>query len=256
MSNEITEPREDEIQALVDDRLDPARRAEIESWLLSNPDAAARVADLRAQREAVEQAFSGLLDRPVPAQLQNIDALVSVQPSPVWRMAAMIELVVVGAAGGWFANDAINQSQVVATAFTQDAVRAHSLYVGEKRHAVEVNAQEEKHLVAWLSRRLQNELVAPDLSAQGYQLVGGRLLPASVTGPAAQFMYETGGGERITIYIEQDETGRGNDFEFTSYDGVSAFWWKDGPLAYVLIGKKDRDQLLALARATREQFTP
>ena len=69
MSNEITEPREDEIQALVDDRLDPARRAEIESWLLSNPDAAARVADLRAQREAVEQAFSGLLDRPVPAQL-------------------------------------------------------------------------------------------------------------------------------------------------------------------------------------------
>lgn len=110
--------------------------------------------------------------------------------------------------------------------------------------------------MAWLSRRLQNELVAPDLSAQGYQLVGGRLLPASVTGPAAQFMYETGGGERITIYIEQDETGRGNDFEFTSYDGVSAFWWKDGPLAYVLIGKKDRDQLLALARATREQFTP
>lgn len=252
----MKKPREDEIQALVDDRLDAARRAEIENWLVTNPDAAARVADLRTQREAVEQAFSGLLDRPVPPHLQNMDAPAVAHTGPMWRMAAMIALVVVGAAGGWFANDAMGPDQVATTAFTQDAVRAHSLYVGEKRHAVEVNAQEEKHLVAWLSRRLQNELVAPDLSSQGYQLVGGRLLPASVTGPAAQFMYETNAGNRITIYIEQDETGRGNDFEFTSYDGVSAFWWKDGPLAYVLIGKSDRDQLLELARATREQFTP
>ena len=44
----MNEPREDEIQALVDDRLDPTRRTEIENWLVLNPDAAARVADLRA----------------------------------------------------------------------------------------------------------------------------------------------------------------------------------------------------------------
>lgn len=257
MSNEITEPSEDEIQALIDDRLASARRAEIESWLVSNPDMAARVADLRAQSEAVELAFGELLDRPVPAQLKNINTQAPTNTGAIWRMAAMIALVVVGAAGGWFANDAINPGQEATAAFTRDAVRAHSMFVGEKRHAVEVNALEEKHLVAWLSRRLQNELVAPDLSKQGYQLVGGRLLPASVIGPAAQFMYETkADGDRITIYIEQDETGRGNDFEFTRYDGVSAFWWKDGPLAYVLIGQSDRDQLLELARATRQQFTP
>ena len=255
MSNEMNEPREDEIQALVDDRLDPVRRTEIENWLMSNPDAAARIADLRAQRDAMHQAFAGLLDRPVPAQLRNIQAAPASDAGPVWRVAAMIALVVLGAGGGWFANEALSPDPEVTTAFTRDAVRAHSLYVGEKRHAVEVNATEEKHLVAWLSRRLQNELVAPDLSQQGYQLVGGRLLPASVAGPAAQFMYETAAGERITIYIEQDKSGRGNDFKFTAYDGVSAFWWKDGPLAYVLIGKSDREELLALARATRQQFS-
>jgi len=256
VSKDMNEPREDEIQALVDDRLDPTRRTEIENWLVLNPDAAARVADLRAQRVTVQQAFDGLLDRPVPARLRNIGATQPAGVGPVWRMAAMVTLVVMGAVGGWFANEALAPDEAVTTAFTRDAVRAHSLYVGEKRHAVEVNATEEKHLVAWLSRRLQNELVAPDLSEQGYQLVGGRLLPASVAGPAAQFMYETEAGERITIYIEQDQSGRGNDFRFTAYDGVSAFWWKDGPLAYVLIGTSERAELLALAQTTRRQFTP
>lgn len=255
MSNEIREPREDEIQALVDDRLDPARRAEIETWLVTNPDVAARVADLRVQRDAVEQIYAPLLNRPIPERLRNIE-VASSEPSPVWRMAAMIALVVVGALGGWFANESVGSRDVAAVEFTREAVRAHSLFVGEKRHAVEVNAKEEKHLVAWLSRRLQNELVAPNLESQGYRLVGGRLLPASMAGPAAQFMYETEGGARITLYIEQMQEGsRDSGFEFTEYDGVSAFWWKDGPLAYVLIGRSEREQLLSLASATRIQFS-
>lgn len=136
-----------------------------------------------------------------------------------------------------------------------NAVRAHSLYVSEKRHAVEVNAMEEKHLVAWLSRRLQNEIVVSDLSEKGHQLVGGWLFPASDAGLAAQFMCETEGDERITIYIEQHQSGYGSDFRFNAYDGVSAFWWQDGPLAYVLIGTNKRGELLALAQATRRQFT-
>ena len=41
--------------------------------------------------------------------------------------------------------------------------------------------------MTWLSRRLGRQLTAPDLAAQGFDLIGGRLLPAS-TGPAAQLM--------------------------------------------------------------------
>jgi anti-sigma factor RsiW len=92
--------------------------------------------------------------------------------------------------------------------------------------------------------------------AQGYGLVGGRLLPASNSGPAAQFMYETGTGDRVTLYIEQDQNGLETGFQFTEYDGVSAFWWKDGPLAYVLIGQGAREQLHTLAQATQKQFNP
>ena len=159
------------------------------------------------QREAVEQVFAPLLARPVPERLKNVTASPAA-PNPVWRMSAMIALVVVGAAGGWFANEELGSQSGQTVEFTRDAVRAHTLYVNEKRHAVEVNAQEKKHLIAWLPRRLENELVAPNLETRGYRLVGGRLLPASTAGPAAQFMYETEAGNRITLYIEQDRSGR------------------------------------------------
>jgi len=249
----VNSPLENEIQALVDGRLDPARRVEVEAWLAAHPDEAARVRDMSAQRAAVEDAFSGLLDRPVPARLRSaVEG--RVQTAPVWRMAAMVALVVVGAAGGWFANETLTAHTSATAMLTNDALRAHSLFVREKRHAVEVTAQEEAHLVTWLSRRLQAELVAPNLENEGYRLVGGRILPASDAGPAAQFMYETPDGERVTLYIEQDTVGREVGFRFTEHDGLSAFWWKDGPLVYVLTGAAPREELLGLARATKAQF--
>ncbi|MBO6783493.1 MAG: anti-sigma factor, partial [Alphaproteobacteria bacterium] len=40
MSDQEKQPSEEELQAFVDDRLDPARRDEVESWLAGNADAA------------------------------------------------------------------------------------------------------------------------------------------------------------------------------------------------------------------------
>ena len=247
-------PTEDEIQALVDGRLDPARRAEVEAWLSENPDEAARVAELRDISGAVEQVYGHLLERPIPARFQNA-AAPSMARSPVWRVAAMIVLVAMGAAGGWFANDAVGPGGDPNVNLARGAVKAHQMYAREVRHAVEVPASEEAHLVAWLSKRLDAPLRAPNLDVQGYRLVGRRLLPASDSGPAAQFMYEAESGERLTLYVEQNLTGE-TAFRFTEYDDVSAFWWKDGPLAYVLIGRGGRDSLLTLARATYQELNP
>ncbi|MBC7975048.1 MAG: hypothetical protein H7138_08690 [Myxococcales bacterium] len=54
------------------------------------------------------------------------------------------------------------------------------------RHPVEVKAQEE-HLSRWLTRRLNVPVKLFDLWAQGFELVGGRLLP-DAEGPSAQLM--------------------------------------------------------------------
>ncbi len=52
----------------------------------------------------------------------------------------------------------------------------------------------------WLSKRLDRPLKVPALGAQGYELVGGRLLPGD-TGARAQFIYQNGAGQRITLYL-------------------------------------------------------
>ncbi len=46
----------------------------------------------------------------------------------------------------------------------------------EVRHPVEVTAAQQDHLVQWLSKRVGRPLKVPVLAAEGYELVGGRLL--------------------------------------------------------------------------------
>ncbi len=253
MSDFGPKPDEAELQAYVDKQLDDTRRSQIDRWLEEHPDEAAAVANYAAQNQALHDAFEPLLARPAGERFRKLDR-VRQNTSRIWQMAAALALVI-GAGGGWAANEYFNVGSSAEMALARDAVVAHRVYEVEVRHAVEVVASEEKHLVAWLSKRLGAPVRAPDLSARGFQLVGGRLLPAA-NGPAAQFMYENDKGDRLTLYVEPNRTGDETAFRFVEQDEISAFYWKDGPLAYALIGRAGREQLLGLARATYNQINP
>ena len=54
---------------------------------------------------------------------------------------------------------------------------AHAVYAPDMGRPVEVGGDNEKALVTWLTKRLGAPVSAPSLSALGYELVGGRLLP-------------------------------------------------------------------------------
>ena len=96
------------------------------------------------------------------------------------------------------------------------------MYSAEKVHVVEVGADQKDHLVGWLSKRVGTPLVAPDLSAEGFQLVGGRLLPAAEK-PAAQFMYQDRAGTRISLYVTPDTGKAETGFQLYEEDGARAF---------------------------------
>ena len=253
MSTYGPRPDEAELQAYVDQQLGDARRAQIDVWLDENPDAAVAVAHYQAQNRALHDAFEPLLGRPASERFRNLDR-VGTRTSRVWQIAAVIALIV-GAGGGWSANEYFHTGPSAEIALARDGVIAHRTFEIEKRHAVEVAANEEQHLVAWLSKRLEAPVRPPDLSEGGFQLVGGRLLPTA-SGPAAQFMYENEKGDRLTLYVERNRTGDETSFRFVEQDEVSAFYWKDGPLAYALIGRAERETLLRLARTTYSQFNP
>ena len=112
------------------------------------------------------------------------------------------------------------QSAAAAGAWVQRAALAHSVYTPEVRHPVEVSVREgdlaqqkaqEEHLARWLTKRLAMPVKLVDLSAQGYILVGGRLLP-DANKPSAQFMYENAQGKRVTLYLRKPEPGAATAF--------------------------------------------
>jgi len=137
----------------------------------------------------------------------------------------------------------------------------HGVYAPEVRHPVEVNVAQgsaaeqqaqEEHLARWLSKRLDMPVRLYDLRAQGFELVGGRLLP-DAAGPSAQLMYQNSGGQRITLYLRKPEAGASTAFRFQRDGELNLFYWVEDGFGSALVGKLPREQLLALAETIYKQ---
>jgi len=247
---------EADLVAYVDDRLSSERRADVEAYLTLNAEDAARVAAWQQQADDLRAHFARDLNEPVPAEMAALFA--ARRPAvlqSVLRIAAVLALVLLGAGAGWYGRGAFVPAEI-ATALPQEATRAHLVFSREVLHPVEVTAGEEQHLVTWLSKRLGTALKVPSLSGQGFNLIGGRLLPASSGNhAAAQFMYENRQGQRLTLYVRSGEGGGDTSFRFTGDGNASAFYWVEDGFGYALTGEAGRDTLLPAARAVYEQLT-
>lgn len=134
------------------------------------------------------------------------------------------------------------------------AARAHTVYASEVRHPVEVDASQQDHLVKWLSKRLGLELKVPVLAADGFELLGGRLLPGS-DGPVAQFMYQDAGGKRLTLYVSRRSGAEPlTAFRFSREGPVSVFYWIDNECGYALSGEIDKGALARIAASVYRQL--
>ncbi len=255
---------ESDLHARIDGQLPAEREAAVDAYLAQNPDEQQRFADYADARAALCAALGAQVDQGVPRRLR-VEAVLAAQrrrrQQQLARIAAVVALLVVGGVGGWAARDIASMltlgtpSAMAATAervVTADALAAHRTFSPEVRHPVEVDATQETHLVQWLSKRLGRNLVIPDLTAAGFQLMGGRLLPAE-EGLAAQFMYEKD-KTRLTLYLRSGIGGE-TEFRYHEGDGIGAFYWSDEGFGYALAGKADRAQLLALAEIVYHQLT-
>lgn len=247
---------EDELHAYVDGELPAERRDAVEAWLAKHPDDAARVAAWRAQAETVRARYASIVNEPVPARLA-LDRITRRRRSWVAiATAATVAAFVIGGTAGWLARDVASAAGAAATpsemeVFANEAMSAHRLYIGEVRHPIEVKA-EEKHLLPWLSRRVGTTLRAPDLKAFDLNLLGGRLLPG-VHSPTALFMYESGSGERVTIYVAKTNEAR-TSFRYKISDKFGALRWSEAGFGWVVCGPDDKPRLKGIAMALYEQL--
>jgi anti-sigma factor RsiW len=255
---------EEDFHALVDCRLAPESRARAESWLAAHPDAEVVVSAWKTQRDDLHRAYDAVLDEPVPNRL--LDAVRS-HESP-WhgghlRYAVVVAWLALGAVIGGVADRMLAAPQAVpeaSSAFAslpRQAAIAHAVFTPEVKHPVDVGADQEAHLAAWLSKRLGAPVKPPHLDQDGFTLMGGRLLPDAEAGaPVAQFMYQDANQHRITLYLRRNESAVDHGaaaFRFAQEGKVGVFYWIEDTYGYALSGELPRDKLASLATAVYRQ---
>lgn len=245
------------LSAWLDGELPEAEGAAVEAWLREHPEEAARVRLWDADAEALRQRMAPMLDEPVPEALRR-----RLQRPPVersrWALAAAAASLLllggtIGATASWQWQQRTQQlaAQRAPAPWALRAVAAHAVYVPEPRHPVEVRAQED-HLALWLTRRINVPVKLFDLRQQGFELVGGRLLPDG-DGRSAQLMYQDARGVRVTVYLRKPEEGTPAAFRYERQGAVGMFYWVESGAGYALVGELPREQLLALAQSIYEQ---
>ncbi|MCX4028245.1 anti-sigma factor [Endozoicomonas sp. SM1973] len=261
----MNKPSENELHAYVDNQLDPARRHELEQWLAEHPEEANQVNNWKKQQQLIQQTFTAELSAPIPDHLKLAARRPAAQRPAWFRVAAAVAWMTFGGIVGFNLQDKHIQEQHIPPIaanpppsflpIAQQATLAHVVYTPEVRHPVEVGADQEAHLVKWLSKRLGIQLRIPQLTSRGYRLIGGRLLPGD-KGPVAHFMYENNAGNRLTLYVRHDAAeNRETAFHYTQTNKVGVFYWVDRELGYALTGELPRDQLLGLAELTYDQLS-
>ena len=228
-------------------------------------EAEARVRDWQLQRGQLRALHADLAHTPPPeprrASAERLQTHLDAQAAWLrWGGMAAAWLLAFGL--GWFmhgynaATAGPSLAQAVPTGFVRQAAWAHAVYQPEQRHPVEVGAAQQDHLVQWLSKRLGRPLKVPVLSTQGFELVGGRLLPGDASA-RAQFMYQNAAGQRVTLYLGAlPETAAKTpaQFSFHAEGPVSSFYWVDDGFGYALSGDLPREVLLTLATAIHQQL--
>ena len=254
---------EADLHAYVDGKLSEARRAEVGAFLAQRPEEAERMRVYLAQNAELLTLFNTVLDEPIPARLTA--------PKQIqwqWqRLVAGLAIALTSGSAGWllhgpgladvqFAHGGVMRAKpdLYVAGLAHQAAIAHVVYSPEIRRPVEIGADQEDQLVAWLSKRLGSTIRPPRLGKLGYELIGGRLLPGA-QGPVAQFMYHDSTGQRLTLYVSTDQAhNRDTSFRFAQEGPVNVFYWIDGKFGYALSAGINKGELARVATAVYEQL--
>ena len=251
---------EEDLHAYVDAQLSNGELARVEAWLREHPEDLDKIRAWQAQNCTIQTVFNPYrITRPEDVEILRAATPADIPaPSRVWRdrglqAAAAIAIFALGIAVGHLVAPFTTPAAAARAELHEEASSAFLIYTGEVRHPVEVRADQKDHLVKWLSKKLGHQLAAPDLSARGFNLVGGRLVP--VNGRAgALLMYEDGAGKRLTILVGQSDSDAVTSFRFASEGSVETFYWIDEKLSYAVTGEIPRDVLRGVADDCYKQF--
>jgi anti-sigma factor RsiW len=248
---------EEDVQGLVDGRLDSGREAEVRAYLDFSPEMAARIRRYTKQGVALRGALAAIADEPLPPELDlaRIIARKTGSPRrPGWRIAAAaIVLLCLGSAAGWLLRGITNSSRGEVSAIAAEGSENYAVFGSDRMHPVEIHAGDREELVKWATERLQRPVAIPDLSASGYKFMGGRIV-TTTHGPAVLFMYDDNDGVRLVMLVRPMTKHMNKPMTSMVNGPVSNVAWADKGMGYSLVGPATPQALRPIADKVREQL--
>ena len=271
---------EADLHSFADGQLAPDRRTAMAQYLAAHPQEAARVEVWRRQNAEIVAAFGPIAQESVPVLLSLTRSAAdrfSVSPAsappvpvaqaadapahpdaPVPRRISRGAAFVLGlsvafglaglaflAVGGRLARPGVSAPGDAAKLLGEQAQAAHRAYVGDGGHAVEMAAGKSNALQAWLSQRTGLAITPPDLAAEGFVLVGGRITPLP-RGPGAWLLYQGSAGEKLSLLMTSPMPAA--DLRSLETEGLATVTGSTIHFGFAVTGSGLQQKLLQIAR--------
>jgi|HubBroStandDraft_1064217.scaffolds.fasta_scaffold07582_3 anti-sigma factor RsiW len=259
---------EQELHLYVDRRLDREREALIERELRRDPEMAARVSDFRRQNELMRQLFAAGGDVPSGVAQQRLQRALERRLGrsrliAYWRpsAAAAAALLLAGGLGAaatavYDGRDTRSAAPAASSAETAASIRRVDAGMSsEPTEPTEFTAEGAATLRLLLDKRLGAPLRLPDLSAEGFSLVRGRLLPTP-EGAAAQLLYRDQAGRIVTVFLGPADRAPFAPFPAAEQQSLSLYVRHDGRIGVAVAGGMSSDELRGLADAAQRSLLP
>jgi len=231
----VTERRRlsrDELTAYVDGQLDPFphRKAAVDAFLRTHPEARAEARAYALQNEALRAAFDPVLSEPIPDRLRDASPRLPL-PRNVSAAAALAMALIAGAMG-WLMGASAQEDPHDVQALVERTLVA---LVGEAPR-VDAPARGTPAL----------HLDLPDLAAKGLELTDEVRVGPSEEGTFVA-RYRDGSGRDLFILAAPHGDPKPSEVRLLRRDDLSIAWWVNGPFLYAVAGELPEPEVLELA---------
>ncbi|WP_300074768.1 anti-sigma factor [uncultured Ruegeria sp.] len=244
------------ISAFIDGELSDEETSFIEDALMEDKELRVELEELSKGHQIAVQDLSEALSSPIPFELitainnspDSQPANSTQKPYNFSWVAAVVAALFLGLFGGSYTASLRGEVELASTPdWISDVADYHRVYSNQVRHLVEVMADEKDHLETWLTNTIGTDVNVPDLSDHGLTFQGGRLLVAAGK-PVSQLIFTDVSGQVVALCLIKTDSPNAN-FKQHSIEDFSLVTWGGGSGNYVVIGDKDRSDLLEIAQS-------
>lgn len=238
---------DEELQAFIDEELDPRRTAEVAAVVAASPELMKRVVQYRADKMLIASLYRPLVERPVPASL-----LRAIEPR-ARRPTRHIWIAVSGLAAAAGIVLAVLLTQLPATTSASDRLIAEALdaragSLHPERRLADASLPDAPARDVLVADATSLPVKVPDLSRAGFTLAAIEIYPGSGAKHSLQLTYRNAQGATFTVYLH-GTTGP-DKFDLVSRGKTQICLWQNEDASVVMVGEFSPKEMLKIASLT------